>query len=145
MGCGQQEAPVDHELIREKYNIFSRFFRRGHISATDNLKQDIGEKSSAAALPDLSARSTPRTERGVSQASPRIQAYEYVMHGHAEQCVERYLQLAGLTIESLKPVTTPTLDDHQLQPEDFVAQGKLSHIAARVVLKELLPGKSRTT
>jgi hypothetical protein len=37
--------------------------------------------------------------------------------------------------KSLKQVATPCLDDHQIAPEDFTVKGKLSDVAARVVLK----------
>ena len=48
------------------------------------------------------------------------------MHGHVSRCVENYCELANVKVESLKKVTTPNLDDHQLQPEDFEDKGKLA-------------------
>ena len=59
------------------------------------------------------------------------------MWGHAAQCVDRYLQLSGKTIDTLKPVATPCIDDHQLSPEDFETKGALSSEAAKIVLKDL--------
>ena len=55
------------------------------------------------------------------------------MSGHAEQCVEKYLELANMTIGDLKSVATPCIDDHQIAPEDFEAKGVLSPVASRIV------------
>ena len=41
------------------------------------------------------------------------------MVGHAEQCVERYLELAKMKKSDLKQVATPCMDDHVFQPEEF--------------------------
>ena len=59
------------------------------------------------------------------------------MSGHAEQCVERYLELADKSLESLKTVSTPCIDDHLLAPEDFTSKGEAADVAARIVLKAL--------
>ena len=61
----------------------------------------------------------------------------YEMHGFMEQCVERYLELAGTTVDKLKPVATPGVDDHSFSPEDWTESGKLAPIAARVIMKVL--------
>ena len=45
------------------------------------------------------------------------------MIGHAEQCVERYCELSGKKVDSLKKVATPCMDDHLMPPEDFVTKG----------------------
>ena len=52
----------------------------------------------------------------------KIRQYEHRMVGHAEQTVQRYLELAKLTKDSLKPVQTPCIDDHLLPPEDFITK-----------------------
>ena len=59
------------------------------------------------------------------------------MTGHAEQCVERYLELADKDINSLKTVATPCIDDRMFAPEDFVSKGETASVAARIVLKAL--------
>ena len=38
---------------------------------------------------------------------------QYEMHGFLEQCVDRYLELADVSIDILKTVVTPGVDDHQ--------------------------------
>ena len=57
------------------------------------------------------------------------------MHGAAEKCVERYLELANKKLKDLKKVTTPCIDDHQLSPEDFETKGELASVASKAVLK----------
>ena len=57
------------------------------------------------------------------------------MTGHAEQCVERYLELTGEAISSLKTVSTPCIDDHLLLQKDFQDQGEVAEVASRIVRK----------
>ena len=64
-----------------------------------------------------------------------VMAFEYDMSGHAEQCVERYLELSKQDKSVLINAATPCIDDHMLSPEDFEKRGELSLVAARIVLK----------
>ena len=59
------------------------------------------------------------------------------MCGHVKQCVQKYFELSGNTLSSLKQVGTPCIDDHQIQPHELEARGELSSCAARVVLTAL--------
>ena len=59
------------------------------------------------------------------------------MTGHADQCVDRYLELANEDETNLKHITTPSLDEHQIPPEEFEGKGVLEAVAARIVLKLL--------
>ena len=59
------------------------------------------------------------------------------MQGHAEQCVQRYLDLARVPEATLKKVPTPCIDDHQIEPKDFETKGQLHENAAKVVLNIL--------
>ena len=59
------------------------------------------------------------------------------MAGHAEQCVERYCELAHKSVKELKDVATPCIDDHQLTEEDTDTVGTLDKVASRIVLKVL--------
>ena len=106
--------------------------RRGDESASD----------SAEILP--SARDGSELSLPEFKSSDQVNAYQYAMPGHAEQCVERYLELAKMERSNLKNVDTPCLDDHQIAPEDYERPGRLSTIAARIVLKALyVAGMSR--
>ena len=58
--------------------------------------------------------------------------------------VERYVDLANVSIESLKPVATPGLDDHSCTPDDWTTAGNLAPIAARVIMKILYAARMYT-
>ena len=111
------------DLIREKSAIIQAMLDRSTQDQILNSETD----------------QTMPTARGVHRAetSTPPQAWHYDMRGHAEQCVERYLELAGKTVESLKLVNTPCIDDHMIPPNDMIAKGELSPVAARIVLKAL--------
>ena len=59
------------------------------------------------------------------------------MKGHAEKCVEKYLELAKMSEKQLRMVATPGIDDHQIPKEKFETKGKLSDVCSRIVLKVL--------
>ena len=59
------------------------------------------------------------------------------MQGHAEKCVEKYLELSNLTIADLKPVGTPSIDDHLIAANESEEKGKLAPVCSRIVLKVL--------
>ena len=63
----------------------------------------------AAVSKMLSSRFTPP----LPTKANKVKAYQYVMTGHGEQCVERYLELSGNSVDSLNQVATPCIDDHQ--------------------------------
>ncbi len=52
-----------------------------------------------------------------------------------QQCVERYCELAKVDQQYIKRRQTPCIEDHQLNPEDFVNKGALAADAARIVFK----------
>ena len=64
-----------------------------------------------------------------------LSTYQYDMSGHIEQCVDRYLELADKDVSTLKSVSTPCIDDHQLTEADFETKGELAAVASRIVLK----------
>ena len=66
-----------------------------------------------------------------------VKGYQYDMTGHAEQCVQRYLELAKLDRKTLKKVATPCMDDHQFAPEDFENKGSLSPVASQILFEIL--------
>lgn len=59
------------------------------------------------------------------------------MQGHAEKCVEKYLELTGTKEVNIKFVTTPSLHDHQIPHDEFNVKGTLSDVCARIVLNIL--------
>ena len=67
------------------------------------------------------------------------------MSGHVVASVERYLELSGKTRNSLKPVSTPCIDDHQLDPADDLVRGELKEESAKIVLKALYVARINRT
>ena len=57
------------------------------------------------------------------------------MGGFLEQCVNRYLELANISKDALKPPKTPSLDDQNFTSEDWTEKGTLAPIAASVLMK----------
>ena len=64
-------------------------------------------------------------------------ALSYDMEGHAQQCVERYCELANKNAEQLYKVSSPYLDDRQLKKEELETTGELSQVCSHIVLKYL--------
>ena len=59
------------------------------------------------------------------------------MDGFAQQCVDRYLELSSSKVEDLKPVPTPTLDEHSFTEQDHETRGALAPVCAKIVMKIL--------
>ena len=59
--------------------------------------------------------------------------------------VDRYLELSGKTRSSLKPVSTPCIDDHRLDPADDLVRGELKEESAKIVLKALYVARINRT
>ena len=103
-------------------------------TTTEGAVYVISFQSPGTAFPLISERLETATstldgkEKSSALLAPRheIKGYQYEMVGHAEKCVERYLELSGKDIKSLKQVETPCIDDHQLQEDDFVTIGRVA-------------------
>ena len=63
------------------------------------------------------------------------------MTGHVKQTVQRYCELAKINVSTLKEVSTPSIDDHVIPPEDFEKPGVLADECAKIVLKALWPAR----
>jgi hypothetical protein len=66
-----------------------------------------------------------------------VKAIRYDMFGFFRQCVEVYCELTKIDVKTLRKVGTPSIDDHQLKPEDFETEGFLHKDAAKVIMKAL--------
>ena len=66
-----------------------------------------------------------------------IRAIRYDMIGFLLQCIDTYLELTKLAKDKLKSGATPSIDDHQISPEDFEEKGDLASCAAKIVMKIL--------
>ena len=63
---------------------------------------------------------------GATPGFRKVRGYAYDMSGHVHSSVERYLELSKQHVSCLKPVATPCLDDHMLDPKDDEIKGVLS-------------------
>ena len=54
---------------------------------------------------------------------------------HAENCVERYGELAHKVVFILQQVATPCIDDHQILPEGYETTEELSALCAQMFLE----------
>ncbi len=91
LGCGQAPIALTKEQAKDRLQ---------HI---DPIR--IG--SGGSGEPDGSAN---------KKTNHPIRAIRYDMIGFLVQCIEKYLELAKLAKDKLKPVATPSIDDHQISP-----------------------------
>ena len=111
LGCGQKDYIPTRESVHEKSELIHRL-ETAHTDSKDG-KEIKEERKQAKAK----GTAMPVGEK------PLPKAWHYDMCGHAEQCVERYLELSGKDRSTLKATATPCIDDHQIAPEDFEKKG----------------------
>ena len=132
LGCNQRVAEPNQQLLHEKNRLFKKLTTHEKVEAEGDLsvpeedqKPKRGKKNSEAA-----------GDHGYPQEClVHTKAWNYDMIGHAEQCVQRWCELAKKETKDLPIVGTPCIDDHDLRPEDLVAQGTLADVCSRIVLK----------
>ena len=94
------------------------------------------EKSYAMAADHVEPPRNPRRVRGGcttgSSKLPEIQAKRYDMLHLTDQCANRYLECANISINGLRKAPTPGLDDSNFKQEDFETAGVLGTSAASV-------------
>ena len=112
LGCGQLSITLTHQEVQQRLE---------HI---DPIRVD----------PDLP---TAKTDASKRSAGIPVRSIAYDMRGFLRQVVEKYFQFFGKQETDLKSVQTPSIDDHQIPPEDFESKGSLSNDAARIVMKAL--------
>ena len=154
LGCGQREVKPDLPLIAAKREMFTRLCMGDNKGKPEEAAppKDLKENFETSLKIDSQTKSKKikKNKSGASGSKDQaghkanagavnhpISAYVYEMFGHMQQSVDRYLELAGKTLDSLKKVPTPCIDDHLIPPEEFEVKGHLSSCAARVVLKAL--------
>ena len=49
--------------------------------------------------------------------------------------VEKYFAHSGKPASDIRPINTPSVEDHQFPPKDFASMGALSNDAVRIVMK----------
>ena len=76
---------------------------------------------------------TPR--RKASHITQKVAAWSHDMKGRAEQCVERYCELAQTPMSQLKQAATFCIEDHQSKEKDVDIVGELASVCAQIVRK----------
>ena len=66
-----------------------------------------------------------------------VKSYQYDMSGHAQQCIDKYLELTQTNESSLMKAGTPSFPGNPDFTEDEGQEGQLSKVAASIVMKLL--------
>ena len=104
------DLPKDHIEKRREFVQTVLATAESSPESTESTKR--GEESVSNPNFNRADGKPPRANRADGkpprdrQSIPEIRAWQYSMKGHAEQCVERYLDLANTDIDSLKTVYT---------------------------------------
>ena len=75
------------------------------------------------------------TEKLPYSENVRISSWFHDMEVHAKKCVERYCELANMTVQQLYRASTPCIDDHHFKEEELKSAGHLSLVCFQIVLK----------
>ena len=57
------------------------------------------------------------------------------MQGDAQKCAKRCCEVVHKSVDELYKVSSPCLDDHQINTEDFESVGEFSETSSRLVFK----------
>jgi hypothetical protein len=145
LGCSQTPVEVPQSLLSEKEEFWETITGTKPLVAESQQQPLKENKEATVSKPKPTTKPTPQpppkksgklSKMAAVAAAPKVRAWEYYM-GHAQGCVDRYLEFSGLKESSLKQVSTPCIDDHLISPEDEQTKGLLSDQAARMVLKVL--------
>ena len=146
LGCDQKDVKVPEKNLQEKFKYFNSLFNSQELPKED--RPDLSEAANITAAqtqfcnPAIFSEACLAQERHKSYPSktPKFKpkdtkSYKYDMRGHVVGCVERYAELSGKSVESLKKVSTPCIDDSMLDLTDFEVKGELSKVCSQIVLK----------
>ena len=113
------------------------------LAAAKKVRDKSGAKKAARAqgftfLDELEQHKSKCTTKNVNTV-------EYDMRQFLQQCIDRYVELAGPNVK-FKKVTTPFPDDKIARPimDEAEARGELQPIASRVLMKVLFAARMAT-
>ena len=139
----QQKVDLDPEFVNWKTDLFSDVLEDKKVKTAQDWEPtaikvrptpQAKKKAQDRYQNKKNAKVYPQTP-GIRKSLPKINAWAYTMKGAAKGCVDRYLELSGLQESSLKPVATPNIEDHLLNPSDFDNKGLLAKCCSKAVLK----------
>ena len=114
LGCSQAPCKIPDFKVQQNLPLFSKYFPN-----TNNNKTIYGSGATSFGDPKLNNSSEQGSiereeKKGVTEsfASESVKGYQYSMKGHVEQVVDKYLELTGKDVSTLRQVATPCMDDH---------------------------------
>ena len=132
MDATSRNIPVPPDLLSSAQIIID-----ADLPSEHNIPLNDVDARSAPAHDTQERVSHPKPTRSVPGLSSSTCAWEYSMTGFAEQCVQKYCDLANTSVERLRSVKTPGLDESSFPPDMFEKKGTLAPVAAQIVLKYL--------
>ena len=135
LGCQQESYNTTSEDMTVHKSFWDQAFaddRSQFKTAGGTLLTELREanqskrqvrKMAKEAKRDVSSPQKTKTVNATSATTTKspqqAKSYFYCMTGHAEKCMENYLELAKMNEKQLKIVTTPGIGDHQIACEKF--------------------------
>ena len=153
LGCNQRLTNPDQRLLHEKNELFKKLTTHEKADAEGDLSA-AGDRSSVKEarerqLGNSKIQEVPKNGSSAQYPPTRLErtkAWNYDMIGHAEQCVQRWCELANKEVKDLPHAGTPCIDDRNLRPEDLVVQGALASVCVfKNCLEMFIFGQDRKT
>ena len=153
--CQTQDEPKDYVHNMESQNSTRLPFRwTGSTYFVDKSIQDPSKALAAAKkVRDKSGAKKAARAQGFTFLdeleqhkskcmTKNVNTVEYDMRQFLQQCIDRYVELAGPNVK-FKKVTTPFPDDKIARPimDEAEARGELQPIASRVLMKVLFAAR----
>ena len=117
LGCGQHDIKPPKQMLADKQALYKNLHADVVVNESEGkpVAEDLDEP--AHGLTERGEKTGKHTKAWGKPQSAKcsssklvpheVKAYQYDMRGHAEQCVQRYLELAKVDRKTLKQVTTP--------------------------------------
>ena len=125
LGCGQESFMQRREDVRR---VLDGIFPPA-LGPDPGLGQGV-QRATACGVPAAGGE-MPSSAYGTNAAN----GTRYLMKGSLEQCIDKYCELADVKRDTLRPVKTPSLDEHNFTDEDLKEKGLLAPVAASVFMK----------
>ena len=120
--------------VEESHENMLMLTNQLHILITciwDALNVNVGRTKSTLMITE---KCSNHEFPGWEKPHAKTVAWSYDVEGHAQQCVERYCELANKRTEQLYKVSNPCLDDHHFKKEELESVGELSKVCSHIDL-----------
>ena len=102
-------AAVIQPHIPNAYNGFKNIFTT--TDTDDDMSEEETENDESETSDDAQSYAFP----SMTSPKPPVRGIKYNMTRHVDQCIEKYIELAGITVDKLHPASTPCMDDYVLR------------------------------